>query len=432
MWGALHGGAKTSTRVLSDPTREAKSGILIVGSGLAGLTLALALARRGVLSTVIEKQEKISPSKWTILLYPQGMKVFEELGVLAEVTAQGLKLKAPRIETKEKEVLADLDTGMLFENHLNYYLGMGPSEIRQVLKEHAASLGVEILEGVNYKGLIRSTNVERTVRGALATEDGAEYSISSHVLVGADGYKSKVRADLGPRVRSKDHEALVGFFVDYPHDEDRFRMVLCDGYYVVVYPWTGTRLSIGFGERGLTESSLAGKGGVEYAKKKVLDALPSLSAAVREKRAQIMEDSGYVISPQEVRTSQWAFDGGVLIGDAAHSLHPGTGQGAQQAFVDAMKLAPIIESCLKTEDFSRESLAGFEAARMPLIRLAESTSQRVLSMETAGGGLSAWFRNRYFRKTNQLLAHRWFQEVLAGIRVPSRVETIKILVSLLT
>jgi 2-polyprenyl-6-methoxyphenol hydroxylase-like FAD-dependent oxidoreductase len=405
--------------------------ILIVGAGLAGLTLSLALARRGILSTVIEKQESITPSKWTILLYPQGMKIFDELGVLPEVTAQGLKLKAPRVETVRGDVLSELGTGTLFDQRLNYSLGMGPSEIRAVLMNRARSQGVEFLEGARYMGLIREGNGKGKIIGATVNRDGSEFVISSSVLVGADGYKSKVRTDFGSKVESKQHEVLVGLFLEYEHSEDRFRMILGDGYYVVVYPWTEAKLSLGFGEDKLSGSELARKGGVDYVKRRILETLPFLSEAIKTGRARFIEDSAIVISPQEFRTSRWTFEGGVLIGDAAHSLHPGTGQGAQQAFVDAITLAPMIEDCLKNGDFSQEKLMQYEMVRMPLIRLAESVSKQVLSMETAKGVIGQRLRNRYFRKTNKLLMNAWFQEILAGIRVPTRMEKIKVILTLL-
>jgi len=56
----------------------AENGILIVGAGLAGLSLSLALAKMGERTTVLEKQKEISPSKWAILVYPQGLKFFDE------------------------------------------------------------------------------------------------------------------------------------------------------------------------------------------------------------------------------------------------------------------------------------------------------------------------------------------------------------------
>lgn len=107
---------------MSESDKATQNGILIIGAGLACLTLALALAKHGIPCTVVEKQEKITPSRWAILFYPQGMKIFDELGVLSEITKLAMPLKAPQVETVEGEVLAVLETGSLFEQRLNYSL----------------------------------------------------------------------------------------------------------------------------------------------------------------------------------------------------------------------------------------------------------------------------------------------------------------------
>jgi len=46
-------------------------------------------------------------------------------------------------------------------------------------------------------------------------------------------------------------------------------------------------------------------------------------------------------------------DGGVLIGDAAHSFHQGNGAGAQQALADSLVLAEIIKSATEQMIFPR-------------------------------------------------------------------------------
>ena len=92
----------------------AKNGILIVGAGLAGLSLALTLARRGIACTVIEKQTEIVPSKWAILVYPQGIKIFDELGVLEDIRRLGVPLKPPEMVVDGATLLV-ADSGLLVE-----------------------------------------------------------------------------------------------------------------------------------------------------------------------------------------------------------------------------------------------------------------------------------------------------------------------------
>lgn len=418
---------------MGESAKSAQNGILVIGAGLAGLTLALALAKRGIKCTVVEKQQAITPSRWAILLYPQGMKIFDELGVLSEITELAIPLKAPQVETVQGEVLAVLETGLLFEPRLNYSLALGPSEIRQILMRHATSMGVELVEGVEFLEVVRDAKDGYTVAGAKVARNGEEFEISCRLLVGADGYKSKVRSNFGSAVDSKDYSIIVGHFVEYEtsHDQDRFRMILGDGYQVVILPCTKTKLSVGLTEGGLSEDDLVRKGGEDYVKKMIAEAAPFLSEAIAYGRASFVDGGMLPIAPRVVWVSSWLVEGGVLIGDAAHSFHPGAGQGAQQAFVDATTLSPIIESCLKANDFSRDRLAEFERLRRPLMRLLQSTSDRLISMETAKGRFNRWLRNRYFRAIGKLSGRKSFQEILAGIRAPNRRETLRVILALL-
>ncbi len=63
---------------------------LVVSHALSGAVPPLALANRGIPSIVIEKQKEIASSKWVMLLYPQGLRIFDELGVLEDTLGLGL------------------------------------------------------------------------------------------------------------------------------------------------------------------------------------------------------------------------------------------------------------------------------------------------------------------------------------------------------
>lgn len=401
-----------------------------MGAGLAGLTLGLALSQRGIKTTIIEKEQLIEPSKWAILLYPQGMKIFDELGILEEITSLAMPLKAPEIETTEGEVLVNIDVGLLFEKRFNFSLGLGPSEIRKVLLRHCLTNGVEVMSGVRYVAAIRSPD-GGPITGARVSKDGTELTISCSLLVGADGYNSKVRQDFGGKVVSKGYPPMVAFFIDGEHDLDRFRMRLGDGYMVVVLPCTKSKLMVAMTERGLLVEQLTGEGGETYVKRRMEEAAPFIAGAISTSQASLADGSMLLIDPQEKWTTAWVVDGGVLIGDAAHSFHPGVGQGAQQAFVDAMVLVPTIGDCLSAGDFSERRLASFERARGPYVRFAKSTFGRLVSMETAKGRFGVWLRNRFFRAVNRMYGKRSFQETAIGQRLPTRWESIRTVLALL-
>jgi monooxygenase len=410
------------------PGSSAQRGILIVGAGLAGLTLALSLVSAGIKTTVIEKQREITPSRWAILLYPVGMKVFHDLGVLDDIKALGMPLKDSQVESPQGKVLALIRTGLLFEG-FDFHLGLGPSEIREVLRRHAVAQGVELLEGVKYLGLFREGK-EGKVIGARVGTDGQEFQITSNLLVGADGYKSRVREDFRIETDSRSYAPVAGMFVQYEHGLDRFHMVLADGYQVVVLPLTRDRLELGLTERAITAEELRRRG-EEYVKERISRAVPSLASVVRASGAKFSDESMLMIEPVESWAKAYAVDGGVLVGDAAHSFHPGAGQGAQQAFLDAVTLAPVIQECIKTRDFSRRSLMGYEKPRLALMQFWKGNSRRLISMETAQGRLGKWLRNKYFRKVTELSKKKEIQEIIIGSRPPSRMELLQVGLSLL-
>jgi 2-polyprenyl-6-methoxyphenol hydroxylase-like FAD-dependent oxidoreductase len=419
---------KEASKHLTDrpSSRPANTGILIVGAGLAGLTLALALARNGVRTTVVEKQKEITPSKWAILLYPFGMKTFDELGVLEDLTKMGIPLKPPEVVTEKGESLAEIDTGLLSEPRLNYSLLLGPSEIRNVLREKVLSLGVELLEGYRFRDLVRDASGSKVV-GANVVADGKEVQLQSRVVVGADGYKSKVREQFGVKTREKTYPVVAAFFLDHEHGLDHMKMILGDGSQMVVLPCTRTRLNLGYTEHDLTIDRLEHLGGSQYIMRKMCESAPYLQEAIQKEVSRTPKDNTLLIEPRVIHVDPWVVDGGVLVGDAAHSYHPGTGLGAQSAFMDAMVLAKILGGCAEDGNFSLSRLRQFEVKRRPLVSFQEATNRRTMSMELSKGRVGKWLRNRSFRAIAELISKQEYQEILSGVRPPTRIESLRLI-----
>lgn len=296
-----------------------------------------------------------------------------------------------------------------------------------VLRKHALESGVELLEGAKYLGTVKSAG---RVIGARCLQDGREFTFSSRLLVGADGYKSRVREDFAVKTESGEYPPVVGIMVSHKHGLDRFHMVLAGGYQVVMLPISADRMQVGLTERRITEEELV-KRGEGYVKKRISDAVPSLSQPLEESGANFRDESMLIIRPQEIWAKSYAVDGGVLVGDAAHSFHPGAGQGAQQSFLDAHVLVPVIEKGMSTGDFSRQSLREYEEPRQALMGFWKGNSRRLISMETADGRSGIWMRNRYMGKVDKITERREVQEILLGLRPPSRMELLQLTLSLL-
>jgi 2-polyprenyl-6-methoxyphenol hydroxylase-like FAD-dependent oxidoreductase len=408
--------------------RRAQGGILIIGAGLAGLALALLLAKAGIKTTIVEKQRTIEPSRWTIFLYPTAMKLFDRLGLLEDLTKLGTPLKPPEIVTDRGEQLAVVETSMLLEPRLNYDLLLGPSEIRQILREKALSDGIELLEGVSFKEVIR--NSEGRITGARLERDLKTFELSSNVIVGADGYRSRVRQNFGAKTTERSYPVVVGLFLNHEHGLDRMKMILGDGSQMVVLPNTKTRLNVGYTEQGLDKGRVKQADGVRYLKDKMIRSAPYLKAAI-EAGITPSDGSMLLIEPKAIHVEPWVVNGGVLIGDAAHAFHPGTGMGAEQAFRDASALSSILAECVAKDDYGLKALMRFEAERRSFMDFLEGTNNRNMSMQLSRGRARIWLRNRAVRATGKLIKRREYQEILSGARAPTRRENLRLILTML-
>lgn len=67
------------------------SAALVVGAGPTGLLMASELARHGVSCRIIDKRPHATTTSNAIALHARTLEVFEQLGIIEEALAQGLK-----------------------------------------------------------------------------------------------------------------------------------------------------------------------------------------------------------------------------------------------------------------------------------------------------------------------------------------------------
>jgi flavin-dependent dehydrogenase len=160
-----------------------KSDICIVGGGPAGLATAIALTRSGREVTVLDCAIPPIDKACGEGLMPDSVNALASLGVhLPDV---GAKLQGIRFFGAGAIVSGDFENGV--------GRGLRRVQLHQILIAHAKALGIRMLWGI--KNL-------RTQRGAVSFLGG---SLSTNLIVGADGQKSAVRqqAGLDQMVRQK-------------------------------------------------------------------------------------------------------------------------------------------------------------------------------------------------------------------------------------
>ena len=67
--------------------------VLIVGGGIAGLTLSHCLSKAGIDHVVLESHEIVSPRGASIGFWPHGMKVLSQIGCAEDIKDQSMSLQ---------------------------------------------------------------------------------------------------------------------------------------------------------------------------------------------------------------------------------------------------------------------------------------------------------------------------------------------------
>ena len=189
------------------PSGDLETDVLIIGSGPAGGAAALALATLGVEHMVLTKYRWTANTPRAHITNQRTMEVFRDLGIEEDVLAQA----APH-ELMGETVFCTSLTGdelgrvRAWGTHPAReadYIQASPTlncDIPQTLLEpiivgHAATRGSRIRFDTEYLGLTQDADgVDVQVRDRIT---GARSTIRAKYVIGADGGRSKVAADIG-------------------------------------------------------------------------------------------------------------------------------------------------------------------------------------------------------------------------------------------
>ncbi|GGY11110.1 UbiH/UbiF family hydroxylase [Paludibacterium paludis] len=364
--------------------------IIVVGGGLVGASLALALGRQGRRVALVEGQDArfddlrtgwdprvyaVSPANRAFLDSLSAWPDMERVGVIEAMRVRGDTHGLIEFDRHDagSEALAWIAENRWMLAALWRRLGEEP--------------GVERLTGARPAGLERSE-----LKAALTLDDGSV--LEAPLLVGADGANSWVRREIGVEASVKPYgqSGVVANFECEKHHGNIARQWFFGDSVLAWLPMAGNRISIvwsTFQPERLTELDdaelahvVAGAGGGE------LGAFTTLTSAVAFPLRLIRPDA--TVSRRVA-----------LAGDAAHTVHPLAGQGVNLGFQDAATLAGLIGG------------AGDPGAWMLLRRYERDRREAVRTMQMACDGLFtlfhgrdvpglAWLRNTGLSLTNRL------------------------------
>ncbi len=306
--------------------------ILIVGGGIAGLSLAMALRRRDVHPEIIERADAWPASGAGLYLIGAATRALGELGVANEVLDEGAVTRVQTFRDHRGNRLAEVDVQRYWQE-CGPCLGISRAALHRVLAGRIE--GVPIRFGTSVLAIH-----QEGARVSVELTDGS--SKSYDLVVGADGVRSIVRrltlGDSEPRFRGQ-----VGWrFIarrTATASPDGWTVYLGAGSAFLLVP-IGPDAVYCYADRSAPTREAEASG---WNVSRLRERFRHYALPVQE----VLEHLGVADQPhrspiEEAAHEAWGRGRVVLIGDAAHAMSPNMACGAAMALEDSLVLAEIV------------------------------------------------------------------------------------------
>jgi 2-polyprenyl-6-methoxyphenol hydroxylase-like FAD-dependent oxidoreductase len=344
----------------------ASTGVLVVGAGPVGLTLAASLATAGVPAVVVDKLAQAAGSSRACVVHSRTLEVLRELKASEELASRGLIVPLFTIRDRDR-VLLTVDFGTL-PTGFPYTLMIPQASTERVLLERLRVAGGRVHRPYELAGLVQDSD------GIAATMATGE-TIRASYAVGADGMHSTVREHTGIGLVG---DAFAHLFVladvhmDWPLPQTEVMLYSSPVGLLVVSPLPGGRHRIvatvddarDHPNAGLVQALLDTRG-PEQRQARIRDVAWSSLFRVHHQVAGHYR-AGRVF----------------LAGDAAHVHSPVGGQGMNTGIQDAVVLASWLTAVLR-DGAADTVLDQYEAERRPPAAEVAALTHRITRIATA-------------------------------------------------
>lgn len=169
----------------------AHSGVLIVGAGPAGLTLAIELARRNVPYLLIDKALERPTTSRALGTQARTIETFQLMGIPEPALAPSVRPRAFRLAERER-TLARVEFDNKPDGGASLFI-MNQADTERVLEHRLEDLGGHVARGIEF---LECRIVDDGVVAALHGPEG-ESEVRARFLAGTDGAQSAVRREAG-------------------------------------------------------------------------------------------------------------------------------------------------------------------------------------------------------------------------------------------
>ncbi|MFJ6212941.1 FAD-dependent monooxygenase [Streptomyces sp. NPDC092296] len=357
--------------------------VLIVGAGPTGLVLGCDLARRGVRARIVEAAPGLFPGSRGKGLQPRTQEVFDDLGVIDAVLADGGPYPLlVHWQDGERGHEWALEESFPADPRVPYGDAcMLPQwRTQEILYDRLRELGGSVEFGTRLTGLDQDADA---VHARLSTGGGPAVTVRADYLVGGDGGRSTVRRALGIGMAGETVDPAPMLVADVRVDGLDRR-----NWHVWHVPEVGQLLLCPLA--GTDQFQLVARYVDPQA---VPDTTPDGVRAVLAARSHLTAEQVTEVRwasdfrPRAALADRFRVGRAFLAGDAAHIHSPAGGQGLNTSVQDAYNLGWKLGQVLR-HGAHPDLLDSYQAERLPVAADVLGISTRLHSgME---GGQAAW------------------------------------------
>lgn len=311
-----------------------QSDVIILGGGLVGLTLALALDAHGLTATIVD------PADPAAVLAPEfdgrasaiasaSWRMLDAIGLGARLAGKGCPIASIRVSDGLAPGALDFEPaaddgalGHMFENRA----------LRQAL--HAAAADAA---GVTLLMPARPVATERGADGVeVRLEDGR--TLRAPLLVAAEGRQSPTRQAAGIQVArwSYDHVAIIAAVEhERPHENIAYEIFYPEGPFAILPMLPGTRSALVW---SVTRAQAPGY--LKLGPRGFVAELARKMGGLLGDMRLIAPLSSYPLGFHHA--ARLTAERLALVGDAGHGIHPIAGQGLNLGLRDAAALTEVL------------------------------------------------------------------------------------------